>query len=211
MKELFTFKIGDTGIFLQKPGSQATRKMGTVYSVSFSNALKMGIMSEIDIRNHVVQDKDEREKLLKKWSQLENKRQMMLVKELDPKKIEEKLTEVAAQLDRLTNVINKAIVDNSAEVMGYQKVVDWMVVNLTFWDDSKLPVFDGETDDAKMNQYFDALDEGGLVAKVIAKAIICFQGYLINGITDPEIYRQVLEELDDEEKVDRDIPRADEV
>lgn len=200
MKELYILKVKDTAVFLQKPGSQATRKMGTVYSVAFSNALKMGIMSEIDIRNHIHQDKEERESLIKQWRELENKREMMLVKGRNPEKIDAKLGELAKKIDELNLIINKGIVENSAEVVAYQRVIDWMVTNLTFWEDTKLPLFSGATDDEKMQQFFDALDNDELVAKIIGRAIIIFQGYLMQGLTDTAIYDKVVNELDAEEE-----------
>lgn len=213
MKELYTITIQketEAGkvpvkVFLKKPGAQQNQLIGVIYAAELSKALKMGIMSEVDIRRtiqdaggfkHSKNDKSKRDKLIEDWQLASNKRELLLSQNKNTDKITEKLLLLKKEVEELDKPLNK-VLENSAEVIAYQRTLDWMTANLTFWDEDKSPVFTGEDDDEKIKSYFAALDEDNSGAEVIRKASVIFQGYLMNGIKEKEVFEVIEKELDE--------------
>jgi len=212
MKELYTFTVQNTTkaedgtetsapvkIFFKRPGASENNLLSLVYAAELSKALKMGIMSETDIRRtvqdaggfkHSKSDKSKREKLVEQYAVAHNKRQVLLTEEKSTEKIDKKIKELENDINDLDQGLRK-ILETSAEVVAYNQVIKWMVSNLCFWDEDRAPVFIGETDEDREKDYYNSIDEDGLKAKVIGFAIVIAQAYIIHGYKTKEEFEEL--------------------
>lgn len=214
MKELYTFTIKNkdengnttpTLVFLKKPGARESQLISVIFAAELSKALKLGIMSEVDIRRtvqdaggfkHSRSDKSKRDKLIEQWNEANNKKQLLLTQGKNTDKISERILSIKREIEELDAGLRK-VLENSAEVVAYQRTLDWMVANLSFWDEDKSAVFTGENDEEKMDSYFAAIDNQDIKNEVIKTGAIILQGYLMNGITDKEIFASIEKELNE--------------
>ncbi len=213
MKELYVFTIQKkeedksipVKVFIKKPNARDSSILSLVFAAELSKALKMGIMSEVDIRRtvqdaggfkHSKSDKSRRDKLLDNWNSANNKRQLLLAQEKNTDKITNQIISIKKEIEELDNGLRK-VLENSAEVVAYQRTLDWMTTNLTFWDEDKSPVFAGETDEERMDSYFAAIDNETLANEVIKKSSVLLQGFLMNGVKEKEIFAAIEAELDE--------------
>ena len=85
---------------------------------------------------------------------------------------------------RLTQVY-----DHSAESIAERNTVLWAVLNLTLWADGS-PLFAGNTDESKMNkyyQYFDEEDSYKTEIEAFQVSYLLLDAYLFKGITADRI------------------------
>lgn len=212
MKELYSFKVKkdeeEKTVFLKKPGAKDTQTIGIVYAAEYSKALKMGIMSQADIRRIVLDDggfthpkldKIERGKILTTLNEKENEYQRLTIENGDTKEVLTEILSLRSQIQEMDSELTK-IYGNSAELIANQQTLVWIVANLTFWEDKTL-VFQGDADYDRIEAYFDALDGGGLEKTVAEYAYIFFQGYLLQGIKETEQFDLIYNNIEELEAV----------
>jgi hypothetical protein len=196
----------DIGVFIKLPGRREIEQMRVIQSAEFGKAVAMGCQSQESMRTAILDqggfayakaDLEELDKILPELNLTRNEYQKVKLEGGDTTELEQKFHALFSQVQVMEGRLLE-VYQHSAEKVAERETVLWAVLNLLFWDNGK-PVFDGQVDETRKNNYYKAFDEPEKhTAEVAAFELgyLIMEAFLFKGISEDKIpeYAELIRE-----------------
>lgn len=184
--------IEPVGVFIKLPQRREIEQMRVIQSAEFGKAIAAGTQTREAMRSAILDgggfayakvDIEELDKILPEMTKKRNEYQKAKLGGLDTTELEKEFSELYTKIQEMESRLTQ-VYEHSAENIAERNTVLWAVLNLSYWENGNF-IFSGNTDDSKMNKYYEFFDEEKTFAteiKAFHTSYLLLDAYLFKGI-----------------------------
>lgn len=176
-------------IFLKYPSARDTSEIGMFYSARFGDAISKGLLSQAVMEKKISDSggAERSNKDLEKLNDLRSEIEQLtiayhraIIEKQETAEIQVEIAALQAESSIIANRL-EGIFAHCAEARAMQETILFCVLNYTFFDGGKVPVFPGATYEIKLTNYYAMSDDEPnkkFELEVFARSFVFFTHFL---------------------------------